>query len=262
MSTNADTSARMNQSMITYWGGYGRSEGRILHQTDDHRMLWTGIPHPVCNIIFIQNHRPDRLHELLQQAKDLIDQHGIGLSWWVSPEAQAEGAKQTLAEAGLEFDGMAPAMACDLAGFEGAAMPEGLQIETVQGPDARAAWADVAAPGFHFDSTQTAAMSAAERDIPESWLKGQYRYLGLLDGKPVAVSSLVMAGGYAGIYAVATLADARRRGIGAAMTAHAMAEGRAQGADQAVLQATEMGKPVYERLGYRTVLEYALYLQG
>ena len=77
----------------------------------------------------------------------------------------------------------------------------------------------------------------------------------------MAVSSLVMAGDLAGIYAVATLPDARGRGIGTAMTLHAMAEGKRRGAEAAVLQATDMGKPVYEKIGFSTAYDYELYLQ-
>ena len=71
-----------------------------------------------------------------------------------------------------------------------------------------------------------------------------------------------MAGGLAGIYAVATLPEARRRGVGTAMTLHAMAEGRRRGASMAVLQATDFGRPVYERIGFSVAFDYALYLQS
>lgn len=97
--------------------------------------------------------------------------------------------------------------------------------------------------------------------MPDDKFDSQPRYVGYLEGEPVAVSSLVMAAGLAGIYAVATLPAARRRGIGAAMTLHAMAEGKRRGARHAVLQATPMGLPVYERLGFAQVHEYVTFLQ-
>jgi hypothetical protein len=46
------------------------------------------------------------------------------------------------------------------------------------------------------------------------------------------------------------------------MTARVAADGAAAGADVAVLQATDMGFPVYERMGYRTVVEYMGYVES
>jgi hypothetical protein len=40
------------------------------------------------------------------------------------------------------------------------------------------------------------------------------------------------------------------------MTLRIVADGAAAGCDVAILQATPMGYPVYERLGFRTVVEY------
>ena len=45
------------------------------------------------------------------------------------------------------------------------------------------------------------------------------------------------------------------------MTARITADGRANGCDVAILQASEMGLSVYERLGYRTVVEYDGYVE-
>jgi hypothetical protein len=44
------------------------------------------------------------------------------------------------------------------------------------------------------------------------------------------------------------------------MTARVTADGVATGCDVAALQASEMGRPIYERLGFRTVVRYAAYV--
>ncbi len=75
-------------------------------------------------------------------------------------------------------------------------------------------------------------------------------YLARLAGVPVAVSQLFLGAGIAGIYCVGTLPEARRQGIGAAVTHAALADARALGYNMAVLGASEMGEPVYRRLGF------------
>ena len=84
-------------------------------------------------------------------------------------------------------------------------------------------------------------------------------YVGYADSEPV-VSGLGWRTGRAiGVYSIATIASARRRGFGAAMTARIMSDGVAAGCDVAVLQASELGRPIYERLGFRTVVTYRTY---
>lgn len=77
------------------------------------------------------------------------------------------------------------------------------------------------------------------------------------EGKPVATSIVIADDGLAGIYSVATLAAARGRGVGEAMTAAAIRYGVEElGCTESYLQSSEMGQPIYERMGYRTVTTY------
>lgn len=84
-------------------------------------------------------------------------------------------------------------------------------------------------------------------------------YVGYADGEPVASALGWRTGRTIGVYSIATVATARRRGYGAAMTARVMADGVDAGCDVAALQASELGRPIYERLGFRTVVRYAAY---
>ncbi|HEV8490270.1 MAG TPA: hypothetical protein VGQ58_10840, partial [Candidatus Limnocylindrales bacterium] len=57
-----------------------------------------------------------------------------------------------------------------------------------------------------------------------------------------------------GIYAVGTLAHARRRGYGRAVTWAVLEAGAtAWGSRQAILQSSQMGVPVYRSMGFETV---------
>jgi GNAT superfamily N-acetyltransferase len=76
-------------------------------------------------------------------------------------------------------------------------------------------------------------------------------FLGSCDGVPVATATLFVRNGVACIADISVVPAYRRRGFGAAITAHALTEGRKHGCVVAYLEASEMGAPVYRRLGFR-----------
>ena len=92
------------------------------------------------------------------------------------------------------------------------------------------------------------------------WRKpGRTVYVGYVDGEPVTTGLGARTGRTIGVYNISTIESARKRGYGEAMTARVAADGLAAGCDVATLQASDMGRPIYERLGYRTVVEYDWY---
>jgi GNAT superfamily N-acetyltransferase len=84
--------------------------------------------------------------------------------------------------------------------------------------------------------------------------------VGYLDGEPVSAATAIRSASTLGIYAVATIERARRRGIGRAVTWAAIEAGRSTwGSRIAVLQSSEMGLPVYASMGFVEVARYIAY---
>ena len=81
-----------------------------------------------------------------------------------------------------------------------------------------------------------------------------------LDGLPVATGCAWLNGTTVGLYNIATLKEPRGRGLGYAVTARLMDLGRERGCTDAVLHASEMGRPVYERLGFTHVCDVPQYV--
>lgn len=80
--------------------------------------------------------------------------------------------------------------------------------------------------------------------------------VGRVDGEAVATALVVVTDDAAGIYAVSTVPEHRGKGHGAAVTWAAVAEGARMGATWSLLQSSELGYRVYERMGYRQVGAY------
>lgn len=82
-------------------------------------------------------------------------------------------------------------------------------------------------------------------------------FIGRVNGSPAACGLLVRSGDVAGVYTIGVRKGFRRRGIGDAMTRAALATGRDLGCRVGVLQSSEMGVPLYEQMGFQTVVEYS-----
>ncbi|MGB1253986.1 MAG: GNAT family N-acetyltransferase [Candidatus Promineifilaceae bacterium] len=78
-------------------------------------------------------------------------------------------------------------------------------------------------------------------------------FTGYVDGKPVTSSSLLLAGGIAGVYDVSTIPAYRKRGLGRAMTLKAMQVAQQHGYEIAYLRASDEGFSVYRSLGFETL---------
>jgi ribosomal protein S18 acetylase RimI-like enzyme len=86
-------------------------------------------------------------------------------------------------------------------------------------------------------------------------------YLGYADGVPAATAVMVPTPPDAGIFAVSTDPAYRRRGLGRAVTVAGVRDAAAAGCDLVYLQASEMGYPLYEALGFRTVELYRTFVR-
>jgi len=77
---------------------------------------------------------------------------------------------------------------------------------------------------------------------------------------PLATAGCMLHDGVAGIYWVGTRDAARRRGLGTLVTHAAVHWGFDQGADLSALQASEMGFPIYQAMGFETFATSRLFI--
>ena len=99
----------------------------------------------------------------------------------------------------------------------------------------------------------------AERMFPDSLLGDAdvRAFVARLEGTAVGYSLAIRSERAGGVYNVGTLPDARRRGVGTALTWAAVDEARRAGLDCVVLQSSEMALRMYEAMGFATVVRYA-----
>ena len=165
-------------------------------------------------------------------------------------------AERACAAHGLPFTDVVPGLVQAPIGQAPARHPH-LEIRAAAGKADMQHHREVMSASFGFP-IETADRLLREQliDIP-----GCEFYVGYIDGRPVASSALVTSGGVAGVYNVGCVPDARKQGLGEAMTWHAVSRGRELGCDIASLQASAMGRPIYERMGFRLVAPYRTFVR-
>ncbi len=164
----------------------------------------------------------------------------------LDPGAEGLGLRPVRGDPGLLLDPIPPAPG----------PTPGLVVRPVEDRSTLADFATVWCRAFRIPQwIAPIALPGIPPDDPEH--KAQNRaFLGYADGKPVACSTVTVTERVAGIANVGTLPSVRGRGYGAALTGRAIDAGRELGADVAYLAASDMGLPLYARMGFRRVSEY------
>lgn len=138
-------------------------------------------------------------------------------------------------------------------GGERPAAPPDLELVEVDHADVLAEYEQVLVEGFPLESLQPWQRGIA---LHESIVgaPGMRCFVGRVDGRAVTAATSIVSHGLNHVEWVATLPDARSRGYGAAVTWEATL---ADPTVPAALIATDMGRPVYERMGYLPLFRWA-----
>ena len=176
--------------------------------------------------------------------------------WWVDPRATPTDMGARLQAHGFAaWEENAPGMAADLNDLQYDLMsrvPEGYAQERVTDERGLHDFKEAFVAGF--EVPEWAGQAWVDATLAFGIERAPWRcYVGRLNGKPVATNMLFNGAGVASVFGVATVPEVRGKGIGAAITLVAYDEGRQMGYRHGVLFGTELGVPVYRRLGFREV---------
>lgn len=121
----------------------------------------------------------------------------------------------------------------------------------------RGAFAQIMSVAFDIPYSVCLAIYGTER----AW-SGELRgYVGFVNQRPVTTAAAIITGDVIGLYSVATVPECRRLGYAEAIMRKIIEEARrSTGIERTVLQATQSGITLYERMGYRAVNNFNVYI--
>lgn len=244
---------------LTYVETYADTPGVTVERLDGVRIRRSAIDDDYLNAVFgtrLGDVGPDGIAARIRGVVEQLGHDGRAFHWTIWPSDTPPDLAGHLVRAGFEDVGSDPLMVFDLPALgDPEPPPAGLEIREAIAGDDRLAVADFAVRSVGWDGDPGAPnpfastfVRLAEEHPPRLRLFG-----GRVDGELVTVAALFTGSGVAGIYAVATDEAMRGRGYGRALTLAALQAGRAAGFRTAVLMASELGQPVYRRIGFRSV---------
>ena len=239
---------------VALFGRVGALPGFTPVPGDDVRGFTSDVPFPMLNqvydVSFAVGEEKRRAHEVLDH---LVDR-GLPFMWQVTPTTRFDGLEELLGERGLVGLAM-PGMYAALAPLH-SETPSGMTLEAVTPPTLETA-IEVMAEAFEFPDFAFEPILAAFRAIDGPDIA---HLIVRIDEEPVGAGTGFLDGTTLGIYNIATVEKARGQGIGTAITAALMDIGASRGCERAILHSSELGLPVYRKLGFEEVCEIANYV--
>ena len=235
------------QELSTLWG---HAIGAEFSHEPEATWFISGVPHWTYNMVtktlFTAETPPERIDAILTR----LGEYKCSMYWPVDSSSSSASLKK-LEEYGWVGGGIT-VLARDLQTLgEMPALPEGVTVQIVETKDVLEQSMRVLLSGY--DGLPAFLYDRAAEVLSHHHFvapPGVYYYLGRLNGEPVTTALMFLGGGIASIFNTATLPSARRHGVASAVVRECLLKARAMGYHVLALQPTEMGDPVYRRLGF------------
>jgi ribosomal protein S18 acetylase RimI-like enzyme len=242
--------ANFNEEMACF--GRGLPEGE-LHQTSELLWIYTGSRGP-NSVLYSQFASDDStyIHAKIDEMIEFFNTRNVDFDWTTGTSTHPTNLATMLETRGFVYSKSTTGMAVDLQALnENIYVNPDLTIKEIEDLETLKILRTIEMLGF--GASETAAQNQYDSHAHAGFGKGMpwHHYIGWLHDEPVAIASLLFHAGVAGIYGVATIPEARRQGVAAAMTLHTLHEARRHGFRVTVLSPTEMSFAIYRRIGFQ-----------
>jgi ribosomal protein S18 acetylase RimI-like enzyme len=203
---------------------------------------------------------PDEVPTKIEEIMGHFQARQAPMFWFLGPTTRPPDLGKRLEAYGLVHERDDPGMAVDLRSFRShPATASGLSIQQVRDATTLRIWVETFIVGYEIAGVSVREMLALHATVGLGEDPPWRHYLGCLNGQPVATSWLTLGAGVAGIYGVATRPEARRQGLGAALTEAPLLDARAMGYRIGIPQSSAMGYNLYRGLGFQDYCVFSVY---
>lgn len=232
-------------------GGFWRREPDMIFYCSGFRV-------PMLNGILGPRFNADNASARIESAMAHFKRTQVPMRWLLGPSSSPPNLGEILSRRGLKEGWAIPGMVLDLKTITHEPLPAGVDIQEATDTESLRTCGNTLAEGFEFRGEVAKGVSDAVMSYGISPTRRWF--LGLQDGGAVSVSLVILHDMFAGIYCVATVPEARGKGLGYLITREPLFLAKSKGYDLAVLEASSMGFPVYKRIGFEQICEFRTFV--
>jgi GNAT superfamily N-acetyltransferase len=258
--TRAEATAALERNLWGMWAQFGLADGCRLVDEPDLLRFETPLTHVPYNSVMRFHGDGNGVDGRIDEALAAYDARGVPLMWVLHPSARPDDLAGRLAARGLVEAEVVTGMVRRLDDLPAPGEPpSGVEVVEV-GPDTREPYVELLTWRYSLPpaagATLRSVMDTGRFGEPGSPNRSGYARR---DGAVVSKVSLHHRDGVAGIYGLATRAEARGLGLGTVLTLRALAAARAGGAELGVLHSTPMAVGLYGAMGFEVVADFGLW---
>jgi ribosomal protein S18 acetylase RimI-like enzyme len=235
--------------------------GKVV-ETNDLLLISSGINYGVFNTVLLKERVESeaRLLELIARAENFFGERGERWSFWCCQDLLVPPVlrrlRRLMEARHLRLLSEPPGMTASFLLPPRRELPE-LEVRPVATEFERQAFAGILSTTFDLPYSICSEIYSVER----SWQGGYRGWVGLVKGEPVVSTACVVAAGVLGIYSVGTMPNWRRRGYAEQLMRIVLDEvSRETSIERTILQSTSEGFHVYQKMGYRRVTQFSIFL--
>jgi hypothetical protein len=179
----------------------GQIEGSERVDDDFFVSVLSGLNHPDFNAV-VQVDITDNFEEVYTKVADYFHSRGVSYTWYVIPSTEPEGLVDQLKEKGLRYVGDDVVVGVELKSIpRNIDAPNSLYIESITTSDKLNLWVDLYCRSRNIsgDIVEKFKSIYQNTDFEDPRLPFR-KYIGWLNGEPIACSTLLTSGGIAAVY--------------------------------------------------------------
>ena len=220
-------------------------------EKEEYSIFQSKLPIPLGNMVYKTNFSSEQLEEKIEGVIQYFKDLNHPFVWFTGDQTRPTNLQERLVSE-YNFKMITnPGMYFNTKHLKEIEVIENLQILRVETKEQLEDWINVLLESFEMKHEGL-------RDFFLHWLEhkkvgSSSAFIGYYEGKAVSISAIYYGAGVAGIYCVGTIKEARKKGIGTAVTLAAVKEAKERGYEIVILHSSEMGYNAYKRMGFEEV---------